>query len=298
MVTPQDFLPFCVTAPTDSRLPGGGGNQICGLYDVSPAAQARVPNVDNLVTFADNYGGQTEVFNGIDILLNARISSKLFINGGVSTGDVHSNECGARVDSPSARVIGTGIDNFCDTHTGYLTQVKASGAYTMPWDIQLGAVLQNLPGQAILAGWPIVGTQTTLGRNFAAGGALTVNLIEPSTEPTPRRTQLDIRLSKSIRMSGAKRLQLMADIYNLFNSSATVGATSQSGEPPAALNQTCTAPTGSGHSTFSRRATRSSARRSSSRSVGRVFGPAPHLQGILFHAIDTCCPSASSLECA
>lgn len=238
VVTPQDFLPFCVTAPTDSRLPGGGGNQICGLYDVSPAAQARVPNVDNLVTFANNYGGQTEVFNGVDILLNARINSKLFINGGVSTGDVHSNECGARVDSPSARVIGTGIDNFCDTHTGYLTQVKASGAYTMPWDIQLGAVLQNLPGQAILAGWPIVGTQTTLGRNFAAGGALTVNLIEPGTEYTPRRTQLDIRLSKSIRMSGAKRLQLMADIYNLFNSSATVGATSQSGEPPAALNQT------------------------------------------------------------
>ena len=97
---------------------------------------------------------------------------------------------------------------------------------------------QNLPGQAILAGWPIVGTQTTLGRNFAAGGSLTVNLIEPGTEYTPRRTQLDLRLSKSFRMSGARRLQLMADIYNLFNSSATVGATSQSGEPPAALNQT------------------------------------------------------------
>jgi hypothetical protein len=178
------------------------------------------------------------VFNGVDVLVNARLSGSLFVNGGVSAGDVHSNECGARIDSPSARVVGTGIDTFCDTHTGYLTQVKASGAYTVPWQqIQIGAVLQNLPGQAILAAWPIVGTQTTLGRAFASGGSLQVNLIEPGTQYTPRRTQLDIRLSKSMRF-GTRRLQLMADIYNLFNSSATVGATSQSGEPPAALNQT------------------------------------------------------------
>jgi hypothetical protein len=28
-----DFSPFCVTAPSDARLPGGGGYQVCGLYD-------------------------------------------------------------------------------------------------------------------------------------------------------------------------------------------------------------------------------------------------------------------------
>ena len=31
-----DDDPYCVTAPVDSRLPGGGGNEICGLYDVRP----------------------------------------------------------------------------------------------------------------------------------------------------------------------------------------------------------------------------------------------------------------------
>jgi len=35
-VTPADFSPYCVAAPVDPQLPGGGGNQICGLYDVSP----------------------------------------------------------------------------------------------------------------------------------------------------------------------------------------------------------------------------------------------------------------------
>ena len=36
VVTPADFDPFCITAPNDSRLPGGGGYQVCGLYDVTP----------------------------------------------------------------------------------------------------------------------------------------------------------------------------------------------------------------------------------------------------------------------
>jgi len=36
-VTPADFETFCITAPIDSRLPDGGGYQICGLADVVPA---------------------------------------------------------------------------------------------------------------------------------------------------------------------------------------------------------------------------------------------------------------------
>ena len=33
------FDSFCVTAPTDSRLPGGGGNQICGYTDLEARVQ-------------------------------------------------------------------------------------------------------------------------------------------------------------------------------------------------------------------------------------------------------------------
>jgi hypothetical protein len=62
-----------------------------------------------------------------------------------------------------------------------------------------------------------------------------VPLIEPGTEFTPRRTQIDLRVSKSIRMGGTRRLQVMADIFNLTNSNAAVGATSNAGEPPAAI---------------------------------------------------------------
>src|SRR5262249_5055445 len=35
-VSPSDFTTYCVSAPTDARLPVSG-QQVCGLYDVSPA---------------------------------------------------------------------------------------------------------------------------------------------------------------------------------------------------------------------------------------------------------------------
>ena len=48
-VTPADYDPYCVTMPVDPGLPGGGGNQLCGFYDLS---LSKVGQVTNLVTFA------------------------------------------------------------------------------------------------------------------------------------------------------------------------------------------------------------------------------------------------------
>ena len=36
LVNPEDFDPYCVTAPMHPRLPGGGGYEVCGLYDIKP----------------------------------------------------------------------------------------------------------------------------------------------------------------------------------------------------------------------------------------------------------------------
>jgi hypothetical protein len=258
-VAPTDFTPYCVTAPVDSRLPNGGGNQICGLYDISATKFGLAAN--NLVTFVDKVAGQwTEVFNGVDIAANARIRSDLFVTGGFATGNTHFNNCGAFVDNPqtgfgissaatgagTAPTPGTGLFfNYCDFDTSWLTQVKATGSYTLPWQqIQIGGVLQNLPGQQITAQWNItqadVAANGSLGRPLSGGANTSRNipLIKPGTEYTPRRTQLDLRVGKNFTVAGSKKVQVMADVFNVLNSNAAVGATSNAGEPPAAINTT------------------------------------------------------------
>jgi hypothetical protein len=254
-VSPSDFNSYCVTAPTDSRLPNGGGYQICGLYDIVPTKFGLASN--NVVTFVDNYGKQSEVFNGVDTSVNARLRADLFVTGGLATGNTHFNVCDAFVDNPktgfglsaaaaaagTAPTPGTGsVFSYCDFDTSWLTQVKVTGSYTLPWqDVQIGGVLQNLPGQQITAQWNITQADAQgLGRPLS-GGANTsrvVPLIKPGTMYTPRRTQVDLRFSKSFHLTGTQRLQVMADLFNAFNSNAAVGATSNAGEPPAAINTT------------------------------------------------------------
>jgi hypothetical protein len=255
-VAPGDFTQYCVTAPKDPRLPDGGGYQVCGLYDITPTKFGLASN--NLVTFVDNTGKQTEVFNGVDVAMNARLRSGVFLTGGIATGNTHFNACDAFVDNPrtgfglsaaaaapgAAPTAGTGsVFNYCDFDTSWLTQVKLTGSYTLPWQqIQIGGVVQNLPGQQILAQWNITQADAAgnLGRQLA-GGANTsrvVPLIKPGTMYTPRRTQLDVRVSKSFTMAGSRKVQVMMDLFNALNSNAAVGATSNAGEPPAAINTT------------------------------------------------------------
>ena len=240
-VAPGDFQPYCVTAPRDSRLPDGGGQQICGLFDIVPTKFGVATN--NVVVRNETLGvKQEEVFDGVDVAFSARMGRGVFLNGGVAAGRTRFNQCESYVDNP-ATVFGLSGSTFayCDYTSGLLTQAKVNGSYTLPWQqIQIAGVLQNLPGQQILAQWNITQAEvagSALGRPLS-GGANTsrvVPLIKPGTMFTPRRTQIDLRFSKSFRVREGKRLQLMADVFNLTNSNAAVGATSNAGEPPAAL---------------------------------------------------------------
>jgi hypothetical protein len=69
-IGPNDVTQFSVTAPSDSRLPNGGGYTVSGLYDVNPSVFGQV---NNFVTSSDTYGNQYSAFNGIDLSVNARL---------------------------------------------------------------------------------------------------------------------------------------------------------------------------------------------------------------------------------
>ena len=209
-----------MTAPADPRLPDGGGYGICGLYDRTLAAFSRPP--DNLVTFSDEFGEQTRVYNGIDTAIGARLGGGTFLRGGVNWGALNTANC-AIVDSPQTR--------FCETTPPWKPLVNVGGGYTLPWyDIALSAVFQSLPGPQVTATWnaPNSAVAASLGRNLSScGTAATCNqtvavaLIEPGSMSGDRRNQLDLRFTKTFRMSG-KTLEVMGDLYNALNGNPVI----------------------------------------------------------------------------
>ena len=94
------------------------------------------------------------------------------------------------------------------------------------------AAFQSVPGPEIRA----VGLFTdadiapSLGRTLAGGRRLRgVDLIEPGSEYGERFNQLDLRLTKTWRLSGSQRLQLMLDVYNALNDDATLAVSNTFG---------------------------------------------------------------------
>src|SRR5262249_6183485 len=80
LVTPQDYDPYCITAPVDSRLPNGGGYKVCDLYDIKPA---KFGQINNVVTQPSHFGDWRKVYTGVDTVLTSRFGSGGVVSGGL-----------------------------------------------------------------------------------------------------------------------------------------------------------------------------------------------------------------------
>jgi hypothetical protein len=231
-VTPADFDEYCITAPADIRLPGGGGNQFCGLYDVKPA---KFGLIDNLIAQASHFGNRTQVFNGADVTLNVRFAEGAQFSGGLSMGRTVTDNC-LVVDSPQdAR------DGFCEVTQPWSagTQVKFLVVYPLPWGVQTSAIYQTGPGIPITASQVVTNAAIapSLGRNLAACGnrvPCTANneiaLIPDQTMFEPRYQQLDLRVSRMFRLAGTARLRGNLDLHNIFNASDVLNMNTRYGD--------------------------------------------------------------------
>jgi hypothetical protein len=244
-VTRSDFSgPFCVTAPTDPRLPNGGGYPVCGNYDVNASALGRVAE---LVTAADNLGtGVKQSNTGFTLTANVRLA-EAFIQGGIDVRRDLEDTCGIDLGDHPAGIrfpigggagIGaatTAFDNvqfpdgslICNTDTGFRPDVKFSGSYELPWGIMTSATYQNAAGPSITSNWPATNAAIApgLGRNLSAGATATktVGLIQPQTVFGDRLNQIDVRFSKRFTVRTGTRFAVNLDLYNLANSNWIIG---------------------------------------------------------------------------
>jgi hypothetical protein len=240
---PSAWDEFCLTAPVDARLPNGGGYQLCGIYDLKPAF---VGQEDYLGTRANaGYGKQQEQFTAIDVSVNARLQGGVLLQGGVSSGKSMTDNCAIVKSAPSSVGATTGnqglvrgganpTGTWCHTETPFLTQLKVSGAYTLPWqEIQISGAYQDLPGPQILAAGTFTAAQVRLALGRAPSQGSTVRgvpLVAPGTLYGDRMHQVDVRFAKTVRVART-RLQGQFDLYNALNAnpiraySVTYGAT-------------------------------------------------------------------------
>lgn len=218
-VTPADFDAYQITAPSDPRLPGGGGYAVRGLADIQ---RAKFGQLNNLTVLASDFGEPSERADFFNVNFTARLPRSVQVGGGFDTGRRVVDNCYV-VDTPQAlyqcRVV---------TPMKANSQLKLYATYPLPAGFTVSGTFQSIAGVPIQAGYVAPNAQIapSLGRNLAAcgtaavcTGTATVNLIEPNTIFEGGINQTDIRIAKSLNFPRSVRLNLSLDLYNAFNRS-------------------------------------------------------------------------------
>jgi hypothetical protein len=234
---PSDLTRFSLVAPTDPRLPGGGGYLVSDLYDVVPDKAGQVMN---LVADSDQYGRWDQHFNGLDVAVNVRTASGIILLAGTSTSQTVADNCDVRARLPELATTTTGTGTFgagllgsavtpaspyCHVAFGVQTQFRGLSSYSIPKvDIQLSAVYQSKPGQMLAANYAASNAEVAPSlRRSLSGNApnITVNLLRPGTLFGDRINELDLRVAKLLKL-GRSPSVFALEIYNALNSSAVL----------------------------------------------------------------------------
>jgi hypothetical protein len=225
----SDYTPFSITAPSDPRLPNGGGYVIDGLYNVvQPVASL----VDNYRTYSKDI---SQVYNGIDLGVNIRMRD-LQMQAGTNTGQRVTDYCAVRAVLPEQNGgFSTGsevtafspLNPYCHYAPGMDTRFTAAAAYTIPKiDVLLSGTFLSSPGIPLRADWTITqagapalwtSIQQQLGRPLSnSATSIVVNLLKPDDQRSERVNNLDFRVGKILRL-GRTRANVSLDLLNALN---------------------------------------------------------------------------------
>ena len=214
-VGPSDYTSYCITAPKDPQLPGGGGYQVCNLADINGPKYGQVKNY---VTLSEKYGTFTSRNDFVGVTIDARLPRSIRLNGGFDTGRSVRDRCFV-VDSPQELLNCRVVTPFKGQ-----TQYKANGVVPIPLDFAFAFAWQNISGPSYGANYAASNAEIipSLGRPLSGGlstPAVAIPLVAPETLFEDRITRLDLRLTKVFRYN-RYRLQINVDAYNALNANS------------------------------------------------------------------------------
>jgi hypothetical protein len=227
-IGPNDVTAYSITAPSDPRLPSGGGYTVSNLYNTNPNVFGQS---NLLIESTKKVGDDTRVFNGVDVTVNVRNAKGVTFSGGTSTGKVVDDYCDLRQAIPENYLL----NPFCHRESPIQTSFQGLVTYTIPHvDVLLSSVFRDRPNVstdelagAISANYSLTAADLAaaaaqIGRPLTATGATTVNIVTPGTLYGPRIRQIDLSAKKILRF-GSQRLTVGVDMYNLTNNNVTLG---------------------------------------------------------------------------
>jgi hypothetical protein len=240
---------YSIQAPADPSLPHAGGYLVSNIATPKQVTGTTAANVSYVqapnglgvtaVTLAQ--GRRKDVWRGVDTNFVLRARGGLRISGGTSTGKRTDNQCELLFDGnpPTGQILR--LDNFrdCENVRPFQTNVRGTASYTIPWiDVLFSSTFSYRPGVQVTGTYTVPNgeviwqgnpTQTQTGNPRVAGliqnsqnngTTVATNLLNNTFYGEGIRL-FDIRLAKNIRFAG-KRVNIGADVFNVFNSDAAL----------------------------------------------------------------------------
>ena len=240
LVGPADFTEFSITAPSDPRLPDGGGYVVNDLYEL---ALNRFGVMSNNITLASEFGDQSQLYNGVLVNVSARLGDGLTFQFGVNSGKTVQDNCCVRDQVPELTINAAGVspavspgNPYCHSDPGFITKLTALGSYTVPKiDVLISGTFRSDQGAPLAANWnaPAAFLTPILGRPLAGGAPnKTINLVAPGDVWGDRVNALDLRFAKILRF-GRVRYTVGVDVFNAINADTVL--TYNQNYNPAAL---------------------------------------------------------------
>jgi hypothetical protein len=208
-----DYTAFTIVAPSDPRLPDGGG-EVITRYNLNPP---KLGAVENVSTFSS---ANTRVYNGFEASVNARLPGGAFVFGGVTTERTATNDCDVANSNPNNR-------RFCVQVPPYRTLFKMSAASPLPYGVQISGSFQSRPGSEVAANYTF--NSAIAGVPLTGGGNLTVNLVDPTTMYLDHVNTTDMRVARTFRV-GRHRIQGFVEIFNVVNASTILSVNETYGQ--------------------------------------------------------------------
>jgi hypothetical protein len=234
---------YTLTAPSDSRLAGGGGYPVT-VYVPTAAANAVAPRL--FLTRESTFGAERKsVWDGFDITLNARLRGGLTTQVGTTTGRALVDTCEIatkfnNVNAQNGTILGPD-PRGCHNAEPWQTQLRGLATYVIPKiDVLVSATLRSQPqiqlstAQPVLTGntsaqWQVPNSviQGVFGK-LPPGAPAAGNTVIPLADndhrvwSDQRRTQVDMRFAKVLRF-GRTRTDVGVDLNNLLNTNYATG---------------------------------------------------------------------------